>query len=164
MPVTPFHLGPGIFFGTIFFKFFNFFAFLLGNVILDLEPLFIIIFKMGYPYHRFFHTFLGGLIGALVISFLILAFKNKLEKISLKINLKQSFTASNIFIGSLLGCWTHIVFDSFTHRDVFPFWPSHFNPFLGLASMPQNYVLCVILGIIGVILIIRKIYRVKKNA
>ncbi|KPJ56418.1 hypothetical protein AMJ49_04920 [Parcubacteria bacterium DG_74_2] len=161
MPVTPFHLGPGVFFGTIFFKFFNFFAFLLGNVILDIEPLMIIILGIGYPYHRFFHTFLGGLIGAFVATFLILIFKNILQKISLRINLKQSFSFFKVFIGSLLGCWTHVLFDSFIHRDVFPFWPSHFNPLLGLISIFQDYALCVVLGIIGIILIVRKIHPVK---
>ncbi len=161
MPVTPFHLGPGVFFGVIFFKFFNFFAFLLGSVILDIEPLMIIILGMGYPYHRFFHTFLGGLIGALAISFLILTFKDQLEKISIKINLKQTFSPFSIFAGSLLGCWTHILFDSLISKDVFPFWPFSFRPLLGLTSIFQDYALCVILGVIGVILIIKKIYPVK---
>ncbi len=161
MPVTPFHLGPGVFFGTICFRFFNFFAFLLGSVVIDLEPLFIIIFNLGPPYHRFFHTFLGGIVGALILSFFIFAFKKKLEGLCLKIHLPQSFTFTRIFLGSLLGWWTHIIFDAFTHYDVFPLWPFHFNPLLGLISALQDYILCLILGIVGVILIIKKNYLVK---
>ncbi|NOQ38614.1 hypothetical protein GQ472_07065, partial [archaeon] len=60
MPFTPFHLGPALFLGLVFFRYLNLPAFLIANVIVDVEPFVVLLFGLDYPLHGFFHSFLGG--------------------------------------------------------------------------------------------------------
>ncbi len=160
MPLTPFHLGPGLFFGTILFKFLNFFAFLVGNIAFDIEPFFRIFIFKTYPWHGFFHTFLGALIVSFLLTLILYIFKNQIKKSLDGIHLIQpSPSFLNLFLALLFGSWLHIIFDSFVHPDVYPFWPSNFNPLLNLLSMMEIYLLTTLLGIIGATLLIIKISK-----
>jgi len=161
MPVTPFHLGPGLFFGTIF-KRLNLLSFLLGNVILDIEPFFAILYNLNYPYnsyphHGIIHSLFGAFFASLLLAMFLSNFKNPIQRILKKFKLEQNSSLLALFSSSFLGCACHLLFDSFLHRDVFPLWPSKFNPLLGLISVSQVYFLCVILGLIGTIFLFRKI-------
>ncbi len=166
MPLTPFHLGPGLFFGMTTFRFFNLKAFLIGSILLDIEPALVILSNLNYPYlsyphHGILHSFLGGIVTALLIGLILRNYKDQIKKWLSRYHLGQSFSFSSVFFGALLGHWVHVIFDSFMHYDVFPFWPSHFNPFLNLISISQNYFLCSVLGIIGLGLIFLRIKKVK---
>lgn len=161
MPLTPFHFGPGLFIGLIFIKYLDLVAFLIGNVILDVEPFLVVLYEQFcgfslYPYHGFFHT----IIGAILISFLAALILKKLEQPikrmltqCLNFEFAQNFirpsSFNRLFFSVFSGTLLHLVFDSFTHQDVFPFWPSHYNPLLRLISYPQNHINCIILGILG---------------
>jgi len=166
MPLTPFHLGPGLFFGMTTFRFFNLIAFLIGSILLDIEPALVVLYNLNYPYlsyphHGILHSFLGGIVTALLIALILNNYKKKIRNYLNTFNLSQKSSFLSIFLGGLLGHWIHIIFDSFMHYDVFPFWPSHFNPFLNLISVPQNYFLCSIIGMIGITLLIIKVKKVK---
>ncbi|MFW6283516.1 MAG: metal-dependent hydrolase [Minisyncoccales bacterium] len=157
--LTPYHLGPGLFFA----KYFNFFAIMIGSVILDLEPFYNLFIKKSYPLHGFFHSFLGGVVGAIFTVLLILPFRKRLKKWSNK-HLKQSFKLSFLFISAILGCWLHVLFDSFINTDVAPFWPLKSNPFLGLISFKLTYSIGIIMGIFGVlVLVISSLLRRETN-
>lgn len=159
MPLTPFHLGPGLFFGMLSFRFLDLTAFLLGSIVLDVEPFFALITgNLGQPHH-YFTSFLGGILGAIVVLIIVVIFKKQIIKWLDKVRLAQNSSNLSIFFGGLFGCWIHVIFDSLMHYDVSPFWPSHFNPFLNLISIPQNYFLCSILGIAGLILLIIKVKK-----
>jgi len=166
MPFTPFHLGPGLFFEMIFLKYLDFFAFLLGNVILDIEPFFVVLYNFKYPYrsyphHAFFHTILGAFLVSVLTAIILDEFQQKIQKAALK-HLPSEFekilsnTSSfpKIFFSVFLGTLLHLLFDSFMHYDVLPFWPFHFNPLLRLISPLQNYLLCIIFGILGIVLFV----------
>ena len=60
MPFTPFHLGPALFLGLLLFRLVDLPTFLAANVILDLEPLAVLLLDLDYPLHGLFHSFLGG--------------------------------------------------------------------------------------------------------
>lgn len=187
MPVTPFHLGPGLFFGIIFLKYLDLVCFLVGNVIVDIEPFFVVLYEgitnklSSYPYHGFLHTIIGAFLISLLSTFILKKFQQEKNNILLKIsqfrimkdyskwNLKelniekillQNSSFKKIFLSVFLGALFHIFFDAFTHRDVFPFWPlTHFNPLLGLNSYIGNMIVCIILGILGLILLINYLRR-----
>jgi len=164
MPLTPFHLGPGLFFGTIFLKYIDFLAFLLGSVVLDVEPFFIVlrelIEKKDYAHHQFFHTILGAFLASLVASFILNKFQNRIRKefkrykLFQKIGFSKSSSFSKIFFSVFSGAILHLLFDALMHYDVFPFWPSKYNPLLRKISFMQNYYICTALGILGIILLI----------
>jgi len=156
-----------------FFKRLSFLAFLLGSVILDIEPLFVIIYNRNYsyysyPHHGILHSLFGAFFTSLLIAMILNNFKNFFTKF--KMGLFSKFIPSKeegflgLFFSAFLGCALHLLFDSFMHYDVFPFWPSRFNPFLGLISNFQNYFLCSILGILGIILLICSLLAKKSSA
>lgn len=154
--LTPYHIGPGLF----FVSYFNFFTVIIGSVILDLEPFYHLFIKPSYPLHGPFHSFLGGIIGAIVTVLLILPFRRKLKKWSDKY-LKQSFNSSSLFIGALTGCWLHILFDSFINIDMQPFWPLEGNPFLNIISIDLTYNVAIVMTIVGTMLIILRNSKIK---
>jgi len=135
MPITPSHLGTGLFLGALGPRFFNLWALLLGSVAMDGENVFwtVINILRSCPrctHHGFFHSFLGAMVGSLILSLILLWLKNPLERISRYLDLEQPFAFKALFVSSFLGWSFHILLDSLVHRDVFPFWPLKTNPFL----------------------------------
>ena len=162
MPLTPFHLGPGLFLGVLTLKFFNLWAILLGSVAMDIEPLILLLIGRCYycPHHAFFHSILGAILGSLILAAILWKFREKLDKISLKFKIRQSFSFPVLFFSSLTAWLLHIFFDSLTHFDVFPFWPSHFNPiFIGKEIYWPLHLIFLIFGIFGFILAYKKIKK-----
>lgn len=159
MPLTPFHLGPGLFLGTLTKKI-NILAILLGSVLMDLEPFVLIFVKRCYycHHHGFWHSILGATIGSLALAVILSLFKGRLNKLSLKFKIQQSYSFIALFLGSLVGWLTHILIDSFTHYDVFLFWPLRKN-FLLIGPeiyWSLNFILAIF-GILGLIIFIKNL-------
>lgn len=155
VPLTPFHLGPGLFLGVLTLKFFNLWAILLGSVVMDAEPLVLLIINPCYScaHHGFFHSILGAILGSLILAIILWIFRKKLDKISLRFRIRQSFSSPNLFFSSLVAWLIHIFFDSLTHFDVLPFWPSKYNPiFIGPEIYWPLTGICLIFGILGLII------------
>ena len=167
MPLTPLHPGPALFLGSLFAKFFNLWALFFGSVIMDLEPLVLLIINPCYscPHHGFFHSILGAIFGSLILTAILWKFREKLNRISLKYKIEQPFSFPILFFSSLAAWLIHIFFDSLTHFDLRPFWPSNFNPiFIGRKIYwPLNLIL-LILEIIALILIFQKSKSQLKNS
>jgi len=158
MPLTPFHLGPGAVLAVLTLKFFNLWAILFGSVVMDIEPLVLILVKKCYfcPHHAFFHSILGAFAGSFILATILYKLREKLDKTSLKFKIFQSFSFKNLYFSSLLAWLIHISFDSLTHFDVFPFWPSYFNPiFIGKEIYWPLNLICLIFGIFGIIFFYR---------
>ena len=162
MPLTPLHLGPGLLLGVFTIKFFNLWAILLGSVVMDVEPMVLLIVNPCYscPHHWFFHSILGAILGSLILAAILYKFREKLNQISLKFRISQPFSFKILFFSSLVAWLIHIFFDSLTHFDVFPLWPSHFNPiFIGKEVYWPLTFLFIIFGILGLILFYRKLRK-----
>jgi len=152
MPLTPFHLGPGLFLGSLTSKILNLWALLLGSIVMDIEPVILLLINPCYscPHHGFFHSILGAILGSLILAAILYKFREKLNQISLKFRIRQSFSFKVLFFSSLIAWLIHIFFDSLIHFDVFPFWPSHFNPiFIGKEIYWPLNLICLILGILA---------------
>lgn len=145
MPLTPFHLGPALLLGLIFLRYVDLPTFIVANVIVDIEPMFILVFNLGYSHHQFFHTFLGGTIVALVIAWIMNRIRGKLSPLLLFFKIEQKPTFTNILIASVFGTYIHILLDSWVHGDVKPFFPLDVNPFLNesMSSTLGVYMLCI---------------------
>jgi len=171
MPLTPFHLGPGLFLSVLTLRFFNLWAILFGSIVMDIEPLVLLIVKRCYycPHHAFFHSILGAFFGSLILAAILWQYREKLNEISLRFKIQQHPSFKILFSSSLVAWLIHIFFDSLTHFDVFPFWPSHFNPiFIGKKIYWPLHLICFILGILGLILfhkfyVRHKIHSSKSN-
>ena len=68
MPFTPYHFGPSGFVGLVFRRWIDIPVFLLANVVIDLEPLAVILFDSGSSLHRLCHTFLFGTVLGIILS------------------------------------------------------------------------------------------------
>ncbi|MDP3093255.1 MAG: metal-dependent hydrolase [bacterium] len=166
---SPAHLGSGLLLGVLGLKVFNLWALLAGSVAMDFENIFLVIANnlKGCPkcyHHGFFHSILGAILGSLILSFIILKLKPILEKISLSLKIKQSFSFKALFLSSFLAWLAHIGFDALVHRDVFLFWPLKENFFLVSWTLywPLTLVLAVI-GLISFIILVFKIMKISKH-
>src|SRR5438105_15789650 len=65
MPFTPFHFGPGAALKAAAPAHFSFTVFCYSQIVTDLESGFYL-FRGEYPVHRFFHTYVGATLVALV--------------------------------------------------------------------------------------------------
>ena len=155
MPLTPFHLGPGLFLGTLFWKFISLPAILLGSVILDLECLYNIILGIT-PWHGFFHTLAGAAVAAVILVVILFLLRKQIGQVMKVFRLEQKQRLSGIFLGSFLGIYLQLLFDYFTHSWLEPV-PGYGNPlYLGTSGTIVIYVICVITGVIGLVLLIRR--------
>jgi len=124
MPLTPFHLGPGLALGMIFRKYINIPAILLASVIVDIRAIYLALIVGDWSnLHGFFHTFAGATVLGLVVISLILIFRDYLSKFSEILKVEQDYSLQSIAAGALIGIWVHIILDSYMHRDMTPFLP-----------------------------------------
>jgi len=152
------HLGPSLSISAIKPKFFNFWALLLGSVMVDGENVYLLLINIAEncpkcPHHGFFHSILGAIIGSLILTYILFKF----SRLLLRINPKQSFSFSVLFFSSLIGWLTHIFADALVHRDVFLFWPLEITPLLVSWKYywPLSYIFTAV-GIIAVVIILIK--------
>jgi len=151
MPFTPYHFGPNGFVSLVFKKWLDLPAFVLVNVVIDIEVLFYIRHTAG-PWTRWnfahqvfhFHTLLiGGIVGA-VFGLSLFPFRNIFRKIMNFLRLGYKPTALKMALSGLLGAWFHVAIDGIYHWDVQMFWPNrHYRPLWNLLSQPQVRYICL---------------------
>ncbi len=154
MPFTPFHLGPALFFGLIFFRYLNLPAFLIANVIVDIEPFLVLLFGLDYPLHGFFHSFLGGSLIALVLYLVMVRMYPHVKGLMDYLRIGQEMSRRKIMLSCLLGVYLHIIFDSFIYTDIMPFFPFDVNPLFMLGGIDGShvYLSCVLMLAAGICL------------
>ncbi len=130
MPFTPFHLGPGLLFGLILFRYLDFPAFLIANVVVDVEPFLVLVFGLQYPLHCFFHSLLGASLVALVLAAALPRMSSYYEPLLSQSRLSQRLPKGRTLLASLLGVYSHVLLDSLLYADIRPFFPFDANPFL----------------------------------
>jgi len=124
MPFTPYHFGPSGFIGLVFRKCIDIPVFILANVIVDIEVLVIMLFNLGWPRHRYCHTFLiGAAVGALW-GLAAWPLRNLFKKIMQLLRITYKTSLPKMLISGILGIWLHILIDGAYHFDVKILWPN----------------------------------------
>jgi len=124
MPFTPYHFGPSGFIGLVFRKWLDFPVFVLANVIVDFEVLVVMLFNLGWPRHRYCHTFLiGAAVGALW-GLAAWPLRNLFKKIMQLLRIPYKTSLPKMVISGILGLWLHILIDGAYHFDVKILWPN----------------------------------------
>lgn len=157
MPFTPYHFGPALFIGVLLFPFIDLATIMVASVILDLEPLAVIIFDLQMPLHAFFHTYLGATIVACALSVLVYPLRKYLNGIVSLFGLKQESSMKHIVLASFIGTYSHVLLDSFLYSEMNPFFPLLGNPFVGLLGFGFVYNLCVVLGLVGLFIYLLRV-------
>ena len=151
MPVTPFHLGPGLLVKAVAPRHVSFTAFTVANVLIDLES--VVNLLVGrQPVHAALHALPGALavgVGA-GVAVAVVARRTRWARASLGMR--------PALFGGVLGGLCQTALDAVMHRDLLPLWPfSDANPWLGAVSLDTLHLACVVAGAVGaVVLFVRR--------
>ncbi len=144
MPFTPFHFGPSSFVALPLGKYIDFPVFVLANVVVDLEPLAVMVFDLDYPLHGYCHTLLiGSLVGGM---WAVIAYSGKsiFQKLMGLLHLSYATNFGKMLVSAILGIWFHILIDALIHTDIRPFFPFEANPIYGIITKSTVYLICAI--------------------
>jgi membrane-bound metal-dependent hydrolase YbcI (DUF457 family) len=136
MPFTPFHLGPALFLGLLLLRFLDFPTFLIANVIVDVEPLLVLVFSLDYPLHGFFHSFIGGTVVALFLALVMNRIRETVSPLLALFRVEQRSSLNSILCASMFGVYLHILLDARIYGDIRPLYPLNANPFLIQTALP----------------------------
>jgi hypothetical protein len=160
MPFTPFHFGLGAAAKPLLGRRFSFTVFAFSQVLIDLEPGVRMLLDRE-PLHPHLHTYLGatfvalvsGSLGRPVCEWALRAWNRKLSPAQARwLALETSIPPLAAWSAAFIGAYSHVVLDSIMHADLRPWAPfAAGNGLLGLLSIPDLQMLCVVLGIAGVI-------------
>jgi membrane-bound metal-dependent hydrolase YbcI (DUF457 family) len=154
MPFTPFHLGPALVIGIIFIYYVDFPTLLVASIILDIEPFLVLLLDLNYPVHGLFHSFLGGTLIILPLSFIMLKIRPFMNPITNFFKIEQNSSFVNILAASIIGIYSHILLDAPLYSDIQPFFPINFNPFLNISGLAEitTYPFCTYCFLAAIIL------------
>ncbi len=144
MPFTPFHFGPHACVGLAFHKRIDVPVFILANVIVDVEPLLVMVFGFLYPLHGYAHTFIGAaFIGGLWGS---VAFwkRSYIDQLMRFFGFSYNTSFLKCLISGALGGVFHVLLDAPLYYDIKPFFPLSDNPLFGLVLGSSVYLFCML--------------------
>ncbi|MBN2176528.1 MAG: DUF4184 family protein [Demequinaceae bacterium] len=153
MPLTPYHMGPGILLKALFRGSFSLMVFGYANVLIDLQPLIAITSGRGET-HGWTHTWLA----AIVIGAFAAVTGKWLADLALRLVASRDRSDLRVrwwvaALSAYLGTSSHIALDSLTHGNMHPFEPfSDAQPWLGAVTPGNLRLLCVIAGAVGTVL------------
>ena len=170
MPFTPLHMGPGILIKSILQGSFSLMVFGWTQIVMDLQPLFVMITGEGHL-HGFSHTYIGASLIALFsalsgkylseLGLKILGINHKQGILLTQKSLPQSTMPANhedsitivwlvAFFSAFVGSFSHVFLDSIMHTDVEPFFPFTLNNYFhALISIEALHQLCLYSGLFG---------------
>lgn len=149
MPFTPFHMGPGLLLKALLQGSFSLMVFGWTQVIMDIQPLVVMLTDSGHL-HGFTHTFVGAtLIGVACALTGKYAAEFGMRFIGEARYLPISWPVATV--SAFIGSYSHVLLDAVMHADLEPFAPFTLsNPFLGWLSMQALHQLCLYSGLLGV--------------
>lgn len=150
-------MGPAALFKLIGLGYFSFTLFGYSQILADLEPL-IRILRNDDIVHGHSHTY----VGAFVIGILATVSGKYLCEFGLRFwNIIFQFKAMMVpteiswtvaSISAFIGTFSHVLIDSVMHADMNPLWPfSESNEMLYVVSVSTLHLVCVALGLVGVV-------------
>jgi hypothetical protein len=153
VPVTPYHLGPGILVKAMLRGSFSLIIFGWTQLLMDLQPLIVLLTGRG-ELHGFTHTCLGAsliaLLAAVTGKLLIDRVGTALAPEGRKAIPMPWWVA---FVSAFIGSLSHVALDSIIYLDMQPFAPaSAANDLLGLLSRPVLRDVLIFSGLIGTVL------------
>ncbi|MCD6195474.1 MAG: hydrolase [Staphylothermus sp.] len=150
MPFTPFHLGPAFGIGLPLRKYLHVPTFIIGNIIIDIEPFLVLVLGLKYPLHGYLHTFIGASIIGILIGYVMYILDRSFHTLwkSLKL-IENYYRPRNYLMAGVIGTILHVLLDSPLYHDIKPLYPLLTNPFYDPELTVLVYGLCIFLGVIG---------------
>jgi membrane-bound metal-dependent hydrolase YbcI (DUF457 family) len=161
MPVTPFHVGPGLLLKAVAGRHVSLMVFGFSQIAMDIEVI-VRVIRNDILLHGFTHTYLGatliGLASVVVgrpVCQALLACWTPDSKTVFETWLRGAARISwpAAVVGAFAGTYSHVLLDSVMHADMEPLAPfSGANALLGLVSPGALHVGCALSGVLGVLL------------
>jgi len=152
MPFTPYHFGPSAIIGLPLNRYVDIPVFVLANVVIDFEPLAVMMFTLDYPLHGFVHTFLiGGLIG-LLFGLCAYPFSSLFKPLMQLFRLPYQTGILKMVLSGLFGIWLHVFIDSFLYKEMHPLWPLAGNPLYRTVNSSTIHFVCEICLIAAIVI------------
>lgn len=162
MPITPFHMGPGLLVKAVGGRHVSLMVFGVSQVAMDIEPI-VRMIRDDVVLHGFVHTYLGatliGLVSAVVgrpIGQALLDRWTPAPTAVLETWLRGPTLISwpAAVVGAFVGTYSHVFLDGVMHSDMQPLVPfSRANALLGVVSPGVLHVGCVVSGVLGAFLL-----------
>ncbi len=153
MPFTPIHMGPGMMIKAVLQGSFSLMVFGWTQIVMDLQPLFVIITGEGHL-HGFTHTYVGAVLIA-IFSALTGKYLSEQGLRLLDLQFEKSIKIEwwVAFVSAFIGSFSHVLLDSIMHTDVEPFYPLTLtNDIHGLISIAALHNICFASGIVGIVI------------
>jgi len=171
MPFTPFHFGPALCLGIPLRKYIHAPSFILANVVLDVEPLLVLVMGLNYPLHGYLHTFIVAVGVGVAFGFVMFLLERTMHPLYRKLLLEPEtkLKKSQFIIAGVTGAMLHVLFDAPLYSEMKSFFPLNSNSLFGYASSLEIYLFSFWMGILGVafygLLLVVQIYkRVRKKS
>ncbi|WP_231188360.1 DUF4184 family protein [Haladaptatus sp. DYF46] len=123
MPLTPFHLGVGVFFGVALFRWLDFPTLCIGAMIVDLRAIAIYFGPFTGNLRGPLHTVLGGTLLAGLFAVVMYKTKPFWNRLGAPFGLAQERSRYRIVAASLIGIYSHLILDAIMHADKQPLYP-----------------------------------------
>jgi hypothetical protein len=160
VPFTPFHMGPALIVKAALGGSFSLTVFGFAQVAMDIQPLVHLLRGEGIV-HGISHTYLGAaaigalslLLGRPLCQFALNYWKpDPADGMMTWLRGSERISWLAATTAAFLGTFSHVLLDSMVHADVQPFAPfCDSNPLLGLVSLGAAHMLCLGMGVLGVI-------------
>jgi hypothetical protein len=168
MPFTPFHFGPGAAVKAVIPQHFSFTVFCFAQISMDCEVAYYMVLG-SYPWHRFFHTYVGAtfvavfsvVVGRPVCQFALRIWSGR-RGAPFQCFFPSSPTISwgSAISGAFIGAYSHVLLDSIMHPDIRPLMPfSEANVLYDTVGLTALHVGCVIPGLFAAIYLASKYKR-----
>jgi hypothetical protein len=164
MPFTPYHLGPALALGLPFRKRMHAPTFIIANVILDVEPLLVLLLGLDYPLHGYAHTFLMPILLGCILGYAMFLLEGLLRPLHMALLLEssQDLNLRSFLMAGISGTMLHVLMDSPLYPDIRPFFPSMMNPLFYPSLTSAVYDISFWMGILSlmyyVFLVIKSAY------
>lgn len=144
--------------GFILLRYLDLPTLIVASVLVDLEPLAVLVFGLPGPLHGFFHSFLGASVAAALLAGVMLRVRGFLEPAYVFLRLEGDGRPRRFLVSALMGTWLHVLLDAPLYGDLRPFYPLGGNPLLGvdLYLGLGVYRFCLLFGVVGVALFVSR--------
>ncbi len=127
---------------------------MLAALAIDIEPIF-------FGLHGFFHTFLGGIVGATALSGVLWLLRRPVNLVMAVAGVPYPATFRSVWTGALFGFWIPVLLDSVVYSHLKPLFPFTFNPFYCAGSYPVVAFFCEVCAALAVFLLFIRLVRQK---
>jgi hypothetical protein len=168
MPITPFHMGPGLLVKAVGGRHVSLTVFGFSQVVMDIEPL-VRMIRDDVVLHGFVHTYLGatliGLVSAVAGRPICQALLNRwapdpTAAFETWLRGPRLISWPAAIIGAFAGTYTHVFLDGIMHSDMQPLAPfPGASGLLGVVSPGVLHVGCVLSGVLGMLFLGAAFFR-----